>query len=85
MTRKVYIKREAAEYMKKAEMAPEERQMLLSWVKEGNSVYANPRLLSDDRGRPMDFITALRIEDDDMIFGHGDVDANETVGDDEIF
>ena len=80
--RAAYLKHEAAEYMKTTDMTQEEREELLAWVKEGNSVYANPGLLSDDRGRPMDFITALRAEDDMSIDrGYGD----ETVGDDEIF
>ena len=80
--RAAYLKREAAEYMKTTDMTQEERQELLAWVKDGNSVYANPSLLSDDRGRPMDFIAALRI-DDDMIFDHGY--GNATVEHDEIF
>jgi len=39
----------------------EEKTELREWVDIGNSVYDNPFDLYDEKGRPLDFITGLRI------------------------
>ena len=38
-----------------------EMQDLHEWVASGNSVYDNPCLMSDESGRPMDFINGCRM------------------------
>jgi hypothetical protein len=45
-------------------MTPEERKELREWVKKDNSVYSNPWHMADEDGRLMDYITAVRINDD---------------------
>jgi len=64
MTRTAYLKREVAEYMATMDITKAERQELLDWVKDGNSVYDNPWHMADDRGCPMDYITTIRDADD---------------------
>ena len=59
-TREAYLKREADEYISQSVLTQAERKTLRGWVKDGNSVYENPWCLADDRGRPMDFVTATR-------------------------
>ena len=41
-----------------------EKKNLRKWVASGNSVYTNPFEISDERGYPMDYIEALRINDE---------------------
>ena len=41
-----------------------ELHYLQKWVDDGNSVYDNPYYLFNDRGFPMDFIQALRADED---------------------
>ena len=55
-----YLRREACEYLRGAQITPEERLETLEWVKSGNSVYSNPWYLYDEGGYPMDYITAMR-------------------------
>lgn len=64
MTRKSLLKRETAEYMMNTEMTPLERQELLDWVKNGNSVYDNPWDLYDDSGYRMSYIETMRVMPD---------------------
>ena len=45
-------------------MTTEERKELSEWVAAGNSPYDNPCLLWNGDGRPYDFITAIRIDED---------------------
>ena len=47
-------------------MMPEERKELREWVSAGNSPYDNPCLLCGEDGRLMDYITAIRIDEDMM-------------------
>jgi len=47
--------------MMKMEMTPLERQELLDWIKDRNSVYDNPWDLYDDSGYRMDYIEAMRV------------------------
>ena len=62
MTRKLLLRRKAAEYLKNNDMMPLERQELLAWIKDGNSVYDNPWLLYEEQGYLMDYLTAMRAE-----------------------
>jgi len=56
-----YLRKELSEYMGNiGPMTAEEKIDLLEWVEDGNSVYSNPSLISDDNGNPMDFINAHR-------------------------
>jgi hypothetical protein len=64
MTRAAFLKREATEYMKSQDMTPQERQDLLAWVKEGESVRSNPWLMCDEQGNPMDYLSAMRAADE---------------------
>ena len=60
---RVMLRCELKEYEKTfSDLTSEEEIMLREWVKDGNSVYANPYLYSDDRGRPLDFINTIRID-----------------------
>jgi len=72
-------------------MTPEMRKELREWVKKDNSVYSNPWHMADGDGRLMDYITAIRINDDmcgnpenynfggaSEYDGHYDVDADVT-------
>ena len=45
-------------------LTDEEKMELHKWVASGNSVYENPHFFSDERGWPMDFIKAFRINID---------------------
>jgi len=59
---KAYLRNELSEYMGNiGHMTSEEKRELLEWVEDGNHVYSNPSLISDDNGNPMDFISAHRI------------------------
>ncbi len=60
MTRKTYIEREAAEYMANGTISMTEREELLDWIESGNSVLTNPWLMADERGNPMDYLSAVR-------------------------
>jgi len=64
MTKQAYLKREAADYMKTIDLSPAERQELLIWIKDSNSVYENPWYLADESGQTMDYISAMRAGDD---------------------
>ncbi len=61
MTITDYLRREAAEYIRGLDITPEECRELLVWVKDGNSVHSNHWYMADDRGCPMDYITAARV------------------------
>jgi hypothetical protein len=59
--RGVYLKREAAAYLKANDMTPEERHDLFAWIQGGESVHDNPWLMTDDDGIPMDYLSAMRV------------------------
>ena len=63
-TRGALLKREAAQYKATMPMSQEERRCLDDWIKNGNSVYDNPWCMADELGRPMDYISAIRIVED---------------------
>jgi len=46
------------------DLTDEERKDLHEWVADGNSVYDNPYYMSEDNGKPMDYIEAIRITAD---------------------
>ena len=45
-------------------MTEDEKIDLREWTVAGNSVYDNPYFYSDDHGAPMDFINAIRMDND---------------------
>jgi len=45
-------------------VSQDERQELIDWIDTGNSVYDNPWNMADESGRPMDYLTAIRVNDD---------------------
>jgi len=62
---KAFLHKELIEYSRTiGRLSIEEKKDLLEWVKSGNSVYSNPFLMSDDNGRPMDYIEACRVTAD---------------------
>ena len=59
------LRRELKEYEATiGELTQEERRELRKWVADGNSVHVNPGWMCSESGHPMDFITAIRIEED---------------------
>lgn len=58
-----YLKQELDPYEREMPMTKGERTGLYQWVCQGNSPYENPSLLADESGRPMDFVSAMRLED----------------------
>jgi len=58
---KTFLREQLSEYLRTiGYITSEEKKDLLEWVKDGNSVYDNPFLMSDDNGYPMDYIEACR-------------------------
>jgi len=55
---------EMKEYEATKRLKPDERKRLRKWVSDGNSVFDNPYLMTDDSGRPLDYINAIRITAD---------------------
>ena len=56
-----------------------ERTELRKWVDDGNSPYANPCLIYGENGRILDFITAIRLDEDmrrnpEDYFPHSDLE-----------
>ena len=47
------------EYESSFAMTKDERQQLHKWVSRGNDPNDNPSLICDERGCPMDFVSAL--------------------------
>ena len=53
------------------DITEDEMKDLRDWVNAGKSVYENPCLICDESGRPMDFISACRMDlemDDELPF-----------------
>jgi len=62
---KAFLRKELREYMGTiGHITADEKKDLLEWVEDGNSVYSNPAIISDDNGCPMDYINARRFEID---------------------
>ena len=60
MTKQSLLKLETTEYMQTSNMTQAERQYLLAWIQGGNSAYDNPWYMADEKGYPMDYISAMR-------------------------
>ena len=62
---KTFLLKELREYMRTVGgMTEDEKNDLHEWVASGNSAYDNPYYYSDDRGQPMDYISAMRVNDE---------------------
>ena len=53
---------EMLEYEKQTQMTEEERHALHEWVLDGNSVYENSSMGTDETGRPLAFLDVYRYE-----------------------
>lgn len=60
MTKKAKLKRESDIYIQTFNISPAERQKLLAWIQDGNSAYDNPWFMTDERGCPIDYVSAVR-------------------------
>jgi len=61
------LRKEMALYVQTiGSMTEREKKDLRDWVKSGNSVYDNPYFLYVDNGFPMDYINAIRINQEMM-------------------
>ena len=80
---KAFLRKELREYMLTfGDMTQDEKNDLHEWVASGNSVYANPYCYSDDRGYPMDYITAMRFNDEFLAGDMGPLQAYSAEDDD---
>lgn len=52
------------EYEIITDMTDDERCSLHEWVSEGYSPYTNPYHISNEKGYPMDYVTAMRISEE---------------------
>lgn len=52
------------EYLRKMNATPEERNELLAWIRNGNDFTTNGDYITDESGRPMDYISASRFMED---------------------
>jgi hypothetical protein len=62
--RLIMARRDLREYEAKTPMTSEERVELRKWVREGNSPYENPWLLYGDNGCLIDFVSAMRFDEE---------------------
>ena len=62
MTGKASLWEEMLEYEKQTQMTEEERHALHEWVLDGNSVYENSSMGTDETGRPHAFLDVYRYE-----------------------
>ncbi len=62
--RNQYLSRpDAQKYLAKyPDVTKEEKKELMQWLKQGNSPYSNDRYVCDESDRPVDFIAAIRAE-----------------------
>ena len=62
-----YVQEMVGAYLNKiGDTTEQERSDLRKWVAAGNSPFDNPYLISGENGWPLDFITAVRIDEDMM-------------------
>lgn len=54
--------KELREYESRTQMTQQERQALHEWVLDGNSVYENSSMGTDEAGRPLAFLDVYRYE-----------------------
>ncbi len=62
VTGKASLWQEMLEYEKQTQMTEEERHALHEWVLDGNSVYENSSMGTDETGRPLAFLDVYRYE-----------------------
>jgi len=64
-SRKACLRGELKEYMRANKgITKSEINELREWVASGNSVYDNPYFYSDESGWPMDYISAMRFDEE---------------------
>lgn len=61
---KLYLKQELRRYEEITSMTLPERKKLKAWVTAGNSVHANPWLYAYENGNEMDYMDAIRFENE---------------------
>lgn len=62
---KSFLRKEMKEYIKKiGYITKDEKNDLREWVESGNSVNSNPYYYSDEYGNPMDYISAMRVAEE---------------------
>ena len=61
---KIYLKQELRRYEEITPMTLPERKELRAWVAAGNSVHTNPGLYAYENGNEMDYLAAMRFEDE---------------------
>lgn len=49
-------------YKKEIDMTPEELKAVINWISKGRSPYDNGDYIYDENGCPMDFVNAMRFE-----------------------
>jgi len=53
------LRQELSEFIKKTPVTVQELECSRQWIKDGNSVYSNPRWYADDNGREMNYVDAM--------------------------
>jgi len=62
---RAFLSKELKEYEASiADLTEQERKGLHEWVGNGNRVVENPCCYCDESGRPMDYISAVRLDED---------------------
>lgn len=54
------LEKELEEYLKITPVNEKELEVLKEWVADGNSVYSNPSMATDEHGNPLDFLFDYR-------------------------
>ena len=68
--RKEYLTELLRQYEERTPMNSEEHAELRQWVMDGNSPYDNGWNLCDEDGRPLDFVSAVRIVRDETVMSN---------------
>ena len=68
--RKEYLANLLRQYEERTPMNSEERAELRQWVMDGNSPYDNGWNHCDEDGRPLDFVSAIRIVQDETVMSN---------------
>jgi hypothetical protein len=61
---KMWLNKELKEFLKKNPMTKTERKEIRKWVKKGHSVYTNGCYYAYENGWEMNFLDALRFEEE---------------------
>ena len=67
---KEYLAELLQQYEERTPMNSEERAELRQWVMDGNSPYDNGWNLCDEDGCPLDFVSAIRIVQDETVMSN---------------